>query len=164
MRLYVLVTSYQPLTVYFYRNGFARFTHYRYDNEDINNQFVHLTNVAIQKTSENYDNQKGGKWMMEELKKYLMSKYGVQAVQDSFLGIQNLVVQSLLSVQKLMINDKHCFELYGYDILLDSQLKPWLLEVNSSPSMSANTRLDQELKNNILDDTFNIIDLEKVLL
>lgn len=79
MRIYVLVTSYSPLVVYLYWSGFARFTHYRYDNEDINNQFVHLTNVAIQKTSDNYDNQKGGKWMLEQLKLYLMSKYGIVA-------------------------------------------------------------------------------------
>ncbi len=31
MRIYVLVTSYQPLTIYLYRSGFARFTHYRYE-------------------------------------------------------------------------------------------------------------------------------------
>ena len=37
MRIYVLCTSFQPLTMYLYRTGFARFTHYRYDTEDINN-------------------------------------------------------------------------------------------------------------------------------
>ena len=37
MRIYVLVTNYNPLTVYFYRNGFARFTHEPYDDSDVEN-------------------------------------------------------------------------------------------------------------------------------
>lgn len=37
MRIYVLVTSHNPLTIYLYRSGFGRFTHYRYDSNDIYN-------------------------------------------------------------------------------------------------------------------------------
>jgi tubulin polyglutamylase TTLL9 len=37
MRIYVLVTSHSPLTIYLYRSGFGRFTHYRYDISDIYN-------------------------------------------------------------------------------------------------------------------------------
>ena len=49
MRIYVLVTSYSPLTVYLYRTGFGRFTHMRYSSkiDEIQNTFMHLTNVAI---------------------------------------------------------------------------------------------------------------------
>jgi len=42
-------------------------------------------------------------------------------------------------------------------------LKPWLLEVNGSPSMTANTQVDWELKCGCLDDVFTIIDMEKIL-
>ncbi|CAD8060978.1 unnamed protein product [Paramecium sonneborni] len=163
MRIYLLCTSYQPLTLYLYRTGFARFTHHRYDNEDISNTYVHLTNVAIQKTSENYDERLGGKWNLQTLKLFLMTKFGQEKVAETFYNIQMLMIRSLQAVQKIIINDKHCFELYGFDILLDAQLKPWLLEVNASPSMTSNTPIDFELKCGLLDDVFTIIDLEKVL-
>lgn len=74
LRLYVLCTSYHPLTAYVYRSGFARFTHYRYDEGKLGNTEVHLTNVAIQKTTDDYNENLGGKWLVDKLKQYLMSK------------------------------------------------------------------------------------------
>lgn len=57
------------------------------------------------------------------------------------------------------MNDKRCFELYGFDILIDANLRPWLIEVNGSPSMTANTPIDHALKVGILDDVFTILDI-----
>jgi len=92
-----------------------------------------------------------------------MSKYGNDEVQTSFSLMQDIILKSLQSVSKIIINDKHCFELYGFDILLDEKLRPWLIEINASPSMTANTPADALKKNGVLDDTFTILDLEKVL-
>lgn len=152
------------ISPYLYRTGFARFTHQRYTNntEDISNNYIHLTNVAIQKTSEKYNETTGGKWDLRSLKLYLISKYGKEKIIDTFNRIQDILLRSLKAVQKSIINDKHCFELYGYDILIDKNLKPWLLEINASPSMTANTPSDFELKCGLIDDVFTLIDLEKV--
>jgi len=165
MRIYVLVTCYAPLTVYLYRTGFGRFTHHRYNNnvDEIHNNYLHLTNVAIQKTSENYDERLGGKWDLRSMKLYLMSKYGNEAVSECFFLIQDLIIKTLQSVQKIVTQDKHCFELYGFDVLIDDQLKPWLIEVNASPSMTANTPQDYETKIAVLDDTFSVLNIERIL-
>ena len=64
---------------------------------------------------------------------------------------------------KTIINDKHCFELYGFDVLLDDNLKPWLIEINASPSMTANTPTDYDTKVGLLEDTYAILDIEKIL-
>jgi tubulin polyglutamylase TTLL1 len=57
----------------------------------------------------------------------------------------------------MIINDKHCFEVYGYDVLIDTNLKPWLIEVNSSPSLSSTTESDRILKMGMIGDTFEVV-------
>lgn len=111
LRFYVLVTSFRPLKCYLYKLGFCRFCTVKYtpNTNELDNMFVHLTNVAIQ-------------------------KHG-----------------------PIMTNDKHCFECYGYDIIIDSKLKPWLIEVNASPSLAASTANDRIMKYNLINDTLNIV-------
>lgn len=165
MRLYCLVTNFSPLKVYQYRRGFARFSNSRYSSrpEDIYDGFVHLTNVAIQKTAENYDDRTGGKMELQALKMHLMARYGVERTDALFWEMQLIMLRALLAVQHVMISDRHCFELYGYDVMIDENLKPWLIEVNASPSLSANTREDYIMKTEMLHGMLDVVDMEQVL-
>ncbi|KAJ8358315.1 hypothetical protein AAFF_G00014670 [Aldrovandia affinis] len=128
LRVYVLVTSYRPLKAWLYRDGFARFSGTRFSLGSIRDQYAHLTNVAVQCTAPDYDPERGCKWQLQQLRRYLTARHGARAVEALFGEIDNVFVRSLQSVQKVIINDKHCFELYGYDIILDKGLKPWLIE------------------------------------
>ncbi|CAH1779549.1 unnamed protein product [Owenia fusiformis] len=163
LRVYVLVTSYVPLKAWLYRSGFARLSNSRFSMDSIDDAYVHLTNVAIQKTAPDYDPEKGCKWSMQQLRQFLIAKHGLEAVKVMMRKMDEIFINSLLSVQKVMINDKHCFELYGYDIMLDAQLKPWLIEVNASPSLTASSKEDYDLKYGLLDDVVNVIDMENRL-
>lgn len=166
MRLYVCVTSYHPLTVYMHRGGFCRFSMTRYssDKNDLNDLGSHLTNVAVQKHSGKAAYKRtGAKWDVHNLKSYLLTTAGVEVVNRLFGDIEEIVIHSLFAVQKVMINDKHCFEMYGYDVLIDVDYKPWLLEVNASPSLTANTVADYEMKYGLLDDLLTLLDFEKYL-
>ncbi|MEW5300219.1 MAG: hypothetical protein WDW36_003164 [Sanguina aurantia] len=162
LRIYALVTSYSPLRIYLYRSGFARFTNTRFTmrKEDIANTFIHLTNVAIQKHAPGFDASKGMKWSIRSLRTHMTTRHGAEATHELFHNIQNIIIRALLAVQPAMINDKHAFELYGYDVMIDSALKPWLIEVNASPSLSASDKSDWVLKSAMLEDMLEIVDLE----
>lgn len=94
---------------------------------------------------------------------HMITKHGEAKVNELFHDIRSAILRSLLSVQNVIIQDKHCFELYGYDILVDKALKPWLLEVNASPSLAADTPQDRELKYGMLDDVLTLVDMERRL-
>lgn len=66
---------------------------------------------------------------MQKLRTYLTAKHGRERVENLFKEMDNIFICTLQSVQKIIINDKHCFELYGYDILLDQNLKPWVFKL-----------------------------------
>mmetsp|Transcript_22566 Transcript_22566/g.43057 ORF Transcript_22566/g.43057 Transcript_22566/m.43057 type:complete len:429 (-) Transcript_22566:161-1447(-) len=164
LRIYALVLSYAPLKVYLYREGFARFTNatFSLDKEDLSNAYIHLTNHAVQKKDADYDAAKSDlKWSIHSLKTFLSSMHGQEASNTCFGKIQHIITQSLKSVQNVLINDKHCVELYGYDIMIDQDLKPWLIEVNASPALSSDNERDYELKFNLIEDFYTCLDLEK---
>lgn len=54
--------------------------------------------------------------------------HSILALKIKFTSYQDLLSSS---PQPMMNNDKHCFECYGYDIIIDDKLKPWLIEVRS---------------------------------
>ena len=162
LRLYVLVTSYNPLTVYMYREGFCRFSTVRFNVEkgSLSNNVMHLTNVAVQKHSHDYDSDTGGKWHVRQLKLYLLRKYDKNKVNLLFKEIEQVVIKSLLSVEKIMINDQNSFAVYGYDIMIDHDLKVWLIEINACPSLTASNPDDLQLKLSLLKDSISILNID----
>lgn len=79
LRLYALVTSFKPLKVYLSDLGFARFCNVKYDTEgdnDLDNKYMHLTNVAVQKHGDEYNNLHGNKWALSKLRLWLEGTQG----------------------------------------------------------------------------------------
>ncbi|XP_057199528.1 tubulin polyglutamylase TTLL5 isoform X2 [Triplophysa rosa] len=172
VRLYVLVTSYDPLIVYLYEEGLARFATVKYDHAtaNIKNQFMHLTNYSVNKKSRDYvscDDPEvedyGNKWSMSAMLRYLR-----QEGRDTTLlmgQIEDLIIKAVLSAEihiatacKMFVPHRwNCFELYGFDVLVDSNLRPWLLEVNLSPSLACDAPLDLKIKASMISDMFSLV-------
>uniref|UniRef100_A0A8C4ELA6 Tubulin--tyrosine ligase-like protein 5 n=1 Tax=Dicentrarchus labrax TaxID=13489 RepID=A0A8C4ELA6_DICLA len=172
VRLYVLVTSYDPLLIYVYEEGLARFATVKYDrtSKNIKNTFMHLTNYSVNKKSSDYvscDDPEvedyGNKWSMSAVLRYLK-----QEGKDTTLlmrQVEDLVIKAVLSAElqiatacKMFVPHKtNCFELYGFDVLIDSNLKPWLLEVNLSPSLACDAPLDLKIKASMIADMFSLV-------
>lgn len=175
LRIYVLVTSFHPLKVWLAREGFARLCSRLFDLKNIEDNRVHLTNMAIQlKARHNVENVPliesqngkwddiwdGCKWALCKLKDYLIVEHGREVVENLMQRITGVIMASLLAVQPAMMQDRNCFELYGYDVLLSDDLRPWLLEVNASPALTGTDDEDHRLKFDLIDDVLNVLDFE----
>lgn len=177
LRVYVLVTSFEPLRAYVYREGLTRFASRPYSTkkEHMGDAYRHLTNYSINKSAKNFvENRElgadnvGHKWSLSALNRHLKC-IGVD-VKLMWARIMDLIIKSLLSVKPVITSRTHglmherenCFEIYGFDVLVDEDLKPWLLEVNLSPSMQADTPLDWQIKSSLLADSFNLVGMVNV--
>ena len=52
-----------------------------------------------------------------------------------------------------------CYEILGFDIMLDQKLKPWLIEVNHTPSFAAETGVDEDIKRELITHALEIVKL-----
>ncbi|EGT33722.1 hypothetical protein CAEBREN_32149 [Caenorhabditis brenneri] len=166
LRLYAYVPTFEPLRVYIYDQGLVRFASVPYNPcvASISNKYMHLTNYSINKLAEadGVANKPVPKWSLHHLWDYF-DQTGVDR-NEIQRQIEDVIIKAFISCEKpirehmsrFLEQEFICYELFGIDIILDEDLKPWLLEVNISPSLHSGTPLDVSVKAPLAKDVLNI--------
>ncbi len=179
LRIYVLIYGCDPLRIFLYKEGLARLATEQYvppDSKNMENLYMHLTNYAINKNNENFvfntdptRTDVGHKRSLTFVWKYIDEHGGdSKALRErikaclikTVCAVQPLLKHSYRTSQPNDYGNNKCFEVLGFDILLDQDLKPWLLEVNHSPSFTTDTPFDHQIKFDLLTDVLNIVKLD----
>jgi len=100
--------------------------------------------------------ESSSKWSLTFLRKYLKKRQmegdpNFQHAIDPFAASNDVIIKTLLSAEEQIVKDmnqlgnrqKCCFEVYGFDIIFDDELRPWVLEVNCLPSLSSSSMFDK---------------------
>ncbi|ELU12186.1 hypothetical protein CAPTEDRAFT_123349, partial [Capitella teleta] len=161
IRQWFLVTDWNPLTVWFYKESYLRICSQEF-NYDSMHEAVHLSNVAVQ---QNYINGTRDTRLPEnnfmtstEFQVYLTEvKSGEKWEEVIYPGMKNAVVNTLLATQDIAENKKCAFELYGADFMICENYEPYLLEVNASPGMAPSSVQKAKLCADVIDDTIKVV-------
>ena len=127
----------------------------------MSNRYIHLTNSSINRHNDNLVQQRssrergevsgGSKFSLNYLQKRLR-EMGIDwaRVWHEVVGV---CLKTLYCVQDVIPGNANSFELFGFDVRIDTDLRPWLIEVNSSPRPSRENALDYEIKDRMVQDT-----------
>ena len=171
LRIFVLITGVNPLRIYLYKEGLARISaeNYSLDITTLNDTFIHLTNTGINSKNKNYIfpknsfSEDANKWNLNTYKNFL-EKNNIN-YNEIRKKIADIVIKTIISTHHLMlekfkkyeVNDRSFFKIYGFDILIDDELNPHLLEVNTRPDMHIYDKMDRIVKQNIFVDSLNLV-------
>ncbi|CDW80379.1 ttl domain containing protein [Stylonychia lemnae] len=137
---------------------------YNLSNDNLDKIYVHLTNNAIQKYSDNYGKfEDGNQISLLELSSFLatqdcntedMNGYEIKNNLES--QHKELIISSLQSVKSKLKFTKYTFELVGYDFIIDENLKSYIIEVNTNPCIEESSQLLKMLLPRMIDDMFKL--------
>jgi hypothetical protein len=179
LRIYVLLSSVDPLRLWLFDEGLVRFATTPYappKGGNLKNVTQHLTNYAINKDSENFVQNSGGIVRGDVGSKRTLSWFRTWLDANGYSStrvwgrIVDLIIKVFVAGQPHLARtyrsavpaeggSMRCFEVLGLDVLLDSNLQPWMLEVNHSPSLSCDSQLDTQIKIKLIKETLQILRL-----
>ncbi|POM69349.1 Tubulin-tyrosine ligase family [Phytophthora palmivora] len=179
LRVYVAVTSYDPLRIYLFHDGLVRFCTEKYSTSKsaLQNPYGHLTNYSINKKNaavfqKNHDNTQANeaqalsssKWSLQMLFKYLHGQGKSRELESYQHALEDMIVKTIIAVEDKLASASNAsgrrngFELYGFDVLLEGEnMKPRLLEVNIFPSLSSSSPMDKRIKTVLVSDLFQLV-------
>ncbi|KAM8873669.1 tubulin polyglutamylase TTLL7 isoform 3-T3 [Spinachia spinachia] len=177
LRIYILVTSCDPLRIFLYNDGLVRMGTEKYhapSEANLSQLYMHLTNYSVNKHNENFERDetvdKGSKRSISWFTEFLRANdYDVA----KFWGdVSELVVKTIIVAEPHVLHayrmcrpgqppgsDSVCFEVLGFDIILDRKLKPWLLEINRAPSFGTDQKIDYDVKKGVLLNALKLLNI-----
>mmetsp|Transcript_81218 Transcript_81218/g.143219 ORF Transcript_81218/g.143219 Transcript_81218/m.143219 type:complete len:816 (+) Transcript_81218:109-2556(+) len=120
--------------------------------------------------------EQASKWSLRQLQDYLTANG--KDYKLAMARIEDLIIKTLISAEPQIVNmwqqganfstasptpiqqvgsNQTCFEIFGFDVMLDDQLLPWLLEVNTFPSFSSSSPYDKRIKTQLVSDVFTLL-------
>ncbi|XP_075364611.1 tubulin polyglutamylase TTLL7 isoform X2 [Mycteria americana] len=177
LRVYILVTSCDPLKVFLYHDGLVRMGTEKYhppSDSNLSQLYMHLTNYSVNKHNERFERDetedKGSKRSIKWFTEFLETNN--LDVSKFWSDISELVVKTLIVAEPHVLHayrmcrpgqapgsDSVCFEVLGFDILLDRKLKPWLLEINRAPSFGTDQKIDYDVKRGVLLNALKLLNI-----
>ena len=159
-RIYCLVVSGKKPKIYVYRDGIARFCSHPASDGD---KYSQLTNTAVNITNPDVVASSITHLVSDVMKK--MEKNGVD-VKTVWKEIDKAIALTVLSCYGIVdagvaakaapCGYSRSFQLLGFDVLLDRNAKPWILEVNYRPSLEFDTLEERALKVKMISETIKI--------
>ncbi len=159
IRQWVVVTDWNPLTIWFCEDCYVRFAVEEYEAKCSsggsttktwdNDKYRHLVNNSVAKRSADFERTfvaengtqiVGHMWPLKEFEEWLLHQKKHNIWEEDLLPkIKQIVIDSILCAQESIVPRKNTWELFGYDIMIDKDFKPWLIEINSSPACDYST-------------------------
>ena len=159
IRIWVLFISCQEEDVYIFKQGHLKATCTQYD-PDSTDLYVHLTNYSVQKYNENFSKIEIGNEIpfssfQNELDK---NNTGKNFYKDIYPKITRIVrITGGAAKGKInFLSKKYCFEIFGYDFILDNNFQPYLLEINTNPGLEISSPLISILLPRMVDDALKL--------
>ena len=121
------------------------------------NKAIHLTNDAIQQKEIDYGKyEPANKLSFNDFQKCLDSEYkdfNMNFINDILPQMKKIITDTFKAVGEILDphNRQYTFEIFGYDFMLDSDFKLYLIEVNTNPCLEASSTLLGKLITNMVD-------------
>ena len=160
IRIWVMIITNRENEIFIFKEGHLKATSLKY-NPDSNDLFVHLTNYSVQKYHSNFSEIEIGNEIpfddfQYELDRNHSKKNFKKDIYPKIVRIVRLTGGAAKLGKMNFMKFRNCFEIFGYDFILDENYMPYLLEINSNPGLEFSSPLIKQLLPRMIDDAFKL--------